>query len=36
MVHAQDLNNKQIPEDSERLLLLYRPSWLAREPIPNN
>jgi len=36
MAHSQDTNFKQIPEDTERLLLLYRPSWLAREPIPLN
>lgn len=28
-----DTNGKQIPDDTERLLLLDRPSWLTDKPI---
>lgn len=34
IVHAQDTNMKQIPEDINYILLLDRPSWLSRKPIP--
>jgi hypothetical protein len=36
MARTVDTNGKEIPENAERLLLLDRPSWLAREPIPSN
>lgn len=35
MVRAIDTNGKQIPEDTERLLLLDRPSWLSKKPVPS-
>lgn len=36
MGHAVSTNGKQIPEDTERLLLLDQPSRLSRKPVPNN
>jgi len=36
MVHATSTDFRQIPEDVERdVLLIDRPSWLARQPVPN-
>ena len=35
VAHGQDLDLKQIPEDTERLLLLDRPEWLSKKPIPS-
>jgi hypothetical protein len=35
LVHTQSTNVRQIPIDTQRVLLLDRPSWMAREPIPN-
>jgi hypothetical protein len=35
MAHTIDTNGKQIPNDVQRHLLLDRPSFLAREPVPN-
>ena len=34
VAHAVDDNGKQIPIDTERLLLIYKPSQLSAEAIP--
>ncbi|HUO09499.1 MAG TPA: hypothetical protein VM008_14415 [Phycisphaerae bacterium] len=34
VARAIDTNGKEIPDDTERLLLLDRPSWLSDRPIP--
>ena len=34
MARTIDTNGKQIPDDTERILLLDRPSWLSDKPIP--
>lgn len=36
LLHAQDINRKELPEDLERLGMLDRPSWMSRKPIPND
>jgi len=36
MAHTCDTNGKMIPSEVETLLMLDRPTWLSREPIPNN
>lgn len=35
LVHTTSTNVRQIPIDTERLFLLDHPSWMAKEPVPN-
>jgi len=36
IAHTINTNGGQIPDDVENALLLNRPSWLSKKPIPNN
>jgi len=35
IAHGIDINLHQVPEDTERLLLLDRPTWLSKKPVPS-
>jgi len=36
MVHTTSTDFRQIPEDVERdILMIDHPSWMAKEPVPN-
>jgi hypothetical protein len=34
--HALIMDMKQIPDDTERILMVDRPVWLTRYPMPND
>lgn len=35
IIHTSYTNVLQIPDDAEEILLLDHPSWLSKDPIPN-